>query len=415
MNMDLDNNNFNEENNENLFGKDNAGTTVDNEIPIYDTEFTTENGGNNKHKKEHKKGGRKALLVAAVLVAMVGTGTLSSLVTYKALDSKKGSTTENKTVTYTPISFKDNENGEALTVSEAYEKVKPAVVTVSTTGLSTFNGIYQYESEGFGSGFIINEDGNILTNYHVIENAKSITVTLSDGTEASATVINYDQDNDIAMLKLAEGTKIPGYAELGDSDALYTGQDVLAIGTPVSKDFAQTCTKGIVSAINRNVETSTGTVMNLIQTDTAINPGNSGGPLINTKGEVIGINTMKISSEDVQGIGFAIPINDAKDRIEALSKPILNLGITVREIDEESAKKSGMKAGLYVIGVTEFSPAEKAGLQYKDRIVKFDGTEISTYEELKELKSKKNEGDKVEVVVERDGKNVSLTVELTAE
>lgn len=394
MDTDSKNNINNEEKDGNLF-----------DMPVYDTEYKE------VKKKKKRRGNLKVIgIIAIIVVITLSSGALGSVITYKLMNK-----TEIKKVEYAPPVFTSTKEEGELTVSEAYEKVKPAVVTVSTKGLSAFSGIYDGgATSGIGSGFIINQEGYILTNYHVIEGAKDITITLSDGTEAKATVINYDEAKDIAMLKLAEGTKVPAYAELGDSDALYAGQEVLAIGTPLSKNFAQTLTKGIVSAINRNLETSSGTVMNLIQTDTSINPGNSGGPLINTKGEVIGINSMKISSEDVQGIGFAIPINDAKDRIEELSKPILNLGITVREIDEANAKYKNMEPGLYVVGVNEFSPAEAAGMRYNDRIVKFDGTKISTFQELKDLKSKKEAGDKVEIVVERDGKEVKLTVELTA-
>lgn len=376
-----------------------------NETPIYDADF---NDINENGPKKKRNVGKWFAIVALIVAITIGGGAIGSTITYNLMSENKA-----KTITYTPPVFQSTGDETALTVAEAYEKVKPAVVTVSTKGLAAFNGMYNQPTEGIGSGFIINEEGYILTNYHVIEGAQGITITLSDGTEANASVINYDQDRDIAMLKLAEGTKVPAYAELGDSDELYTGQDVLAIGTPLSKDFAQTATKGIVSAINRDVESSTGTVMNLIQTDTAINPGNSGGPLINTKGQVIGINSMKISAEGVQGIGFAIPINDAKDRIDALSKPILNLGITVREITEEMSKQVNLPEGIYVVSVNEFSPAEKAGIQNGDMIVGFDGKKINTFQELKDIKDTKSEGDKVEIVVERNGKEIKLNVELT--
>ena len=140
---------------------------------------------------------------------------------------------------------------------------------------------------------------------------------------------------------------------------LYTS---LAIGNPLSKELSSTLTKGIISALNRSVETESGVSSNLIQTDTAINSGNSGGPLINTKGEVIGINTLK-ASDGAEGIGFAIPINDVKDKIDSLSKPILNLGVSIRVVDEPLAKQLNLEEGLYVVEVNEYSPAEKAGLK----------------------------------------------------
>jgi len=154
--------------------------------------------------------------------------------------------------------------------------------------------------------------------------------------------------------------------------------------------------------------------LNLIQTDAAINPGNSGGPLVNTKGEVVGINNMKIASDEVEGIGFSIPINSIKDRIEALSKPILNLGISIREINSELGKQYNMDEGLYIVQVTEFSPAEKAGLQGGDLIIKFDGKRIKTFEELKTIRDSKQEGDTVSVEVVRNGQNKSFNVQLEA-
>ena len=216
------------------------------------------------------------------------------------------------------------------------------------------------------------------------------------------------------MLKISDDTvKVPAVVELGDSDALRPGEEVLAIGTPLSKDFNQTVTGGMVSAVNRNVETSSGAKLNLIQTDAAINPGNSGGPLVNTKGEVIGINTMKISG-GAEGIGFSIPINEVKDRIDSLSKPILNLGISIREITSDLAKQYKMDEGLYIVSVVEFSPAEKAGLQGGDLIVKFDGKRIKTFDELKEIRDSKEAGDVVEMEVVRNGENKTFNVQLEA-
>lgn len=241
-------------------------------------------------------------------------------------------------------------------------------------------------------------------------------VTLSDGKEVNATVVNYDEAKDVAMIKVEDGTKVPAVAELGDSEALVPGDQVIAIGTPLSKEFAQTLTQGVISAVNRNVASQSGTSVNLIQTDAAINPGNSGGPLVNSKGQVIGINSMKIGTQlsgtSVEGMGFAIPINEVKEKIDSLSKPILNLGIQVREIDNNLAKRYDLPEGIYVAGVEEFSPAEKSGVKVGDVITKFDGKNITTFNELKELKSGKEVGDKVKIQVVRDGKNIDLEITL---
>lgn len=323
-----------------------------------------------------------------------------------------------KTTNYVPQSFVSSTNN-AMSAADAFNKVAPAVVIVSTKGLQDVNyGFFSQEQEveGIGSGFIINEEGYILTNYHVIKGATEVTVTLSTGDEVPATVVNYEETKDIAMLKLKEGTKVPAVAELGDSDAIYPGAEVIAIGTPLSKNFAQTLTKGVISGSNRTVTTENGESVNLIQTDAAINPGNSGGPLVNTNGEVIGINSMKIGTQagstSVEGIGFAIPINEVKNKIDDLSKPILNLGIKVRDIDANTAKQYDLEEGIYVVSVDEFSPAEKGGLKVGDIIVKCDGKSATTLDKLKEIKQTKNAGDTLGLEVVRNGKNVKLNVTL---
>ena len=377
--------------------------------------FEEHNNFEDNKKPKNKKGLKIFGTIAITLAIALSGGLIGGLVTYKTITSKL----EGKTVNLAPVNFTQSDE-KALSAQEVYQKVSPAVVTISTKG-TEYKGFFAQNVEGIGSGFIINEDGYILTNYHVVElaisnNTKDVTVILSNGEEVAAKVVNYDQNRDIAMVKLADGTKVPAVAELGDSDGLYVGQEVVAIGTPLGKNFAQTLTKGIVSGVNRNLTTEGGNTGDYIQTDAAINSGNSGGPLINTKGEVIGINTAKLSGQSettIEGMGFAIPINDAKDRIESLSKPILNLGITVREVTSELAKQNNLpKEGLWVVGVTENSPAAKAGIQPSDLIIKFDGKEVKTFDELSKLKSNKNAGDKVEVVVYRNGKNVSLSMQL---
>ncbi|MDU5111235.1 MAG: trypsin-like peptidase domain-containing protein [Clostridium sp.] len=364
-----------------------------------------------KKTKKKKKNGIFKVIAISLITGLLG-GAIGSGSVYYIMKGNKSSTSNGYTGTPNPATF-DTEV-EALTASQAFDKVAPAVVIVSVSGVVDYSGIIPKETEGIGSGFIINEEGYILTNYHVIEGAKEVTVTLSDGREVKAKVINYDENQDVAMLKISDDTvKVPAVVELGDSDALRPGEEVLAIGTPLSKDFNQTVTGGMVSAVNRNVETSSGAKLNLIQTDAAINPGNSGGPLVNTKGEVIGINTMKISG-GAEGIGFSIPINEVKDRIDSLSKPILNLGISIREINSELAKQYKMDEGLYIVSVVEFSPAEKAGLQGGDLIVKFDGKRIKTFDELKKIKDSKEEGDVVKVEVVRNGEDKTFDVQLEA-
>ena len=362
-------------------------------------------------KKKRKRGSGIAKYIALALICSLGGGVIGSGVTYFVTGKNVSDNSSGNTVTVDPVSFATDST--ALSAAEIYQKVAPAVVMVSTKTIQTVNGWFQQEAEGMGSGFIINTDGYILTNYHVIEGATEVTVTLSDGQEVTASVVNYDSDQDVAMIKINEDVEVPGVVELGDSDALQPGEEVLAIGNPLSKELSSTLTKGIVSALNRSIETQTGVSTNLIQTDTAINSGNSGGPLINTKGEVIGINTLK-ASDGAEGIGFAIPINDVKVKIDSLSKPILNLGVSIRVIDESMAKQLNMEEGLYVVEVNEFSPAEKAGLKSGDLIVKADGTRIKTFEELQEIKNSKEEGDSINIEFIRDGKTQNATITLSS-
>lgn len=362
--------------------------------------------GNNRK----RKGGMAKYIALALICSLCGGGVGSGITYYLANKNVPLNKASNNIVA-DPVSFaKDN---TALSAADIYKKVAPAVVMISTKSIQSVNGWFQQETEGMGSGFIINTDGYILTNYHVINGAKEVTVTLSDGQEVTASVVNYDSDKDIAMIKLNGNVEVPGVVELGNSDALQSGEEVVAIGNPLSKELSSTLTKGIVSALNRSVETQSGVNTNLIQTDAAINSGNSGGPLINTKGEVIGINTLK-ASNGAEGIGFAIPINDVKEKIDSLSKPILNLGVSIRVINESMSKQLNMEEGLYIVEVNEFSSAEKAGLRGGDLIVKVDGKRIKTFEELQEIKNSKEEGDSMNVEFIRDGKTKNTTINLTS-
>lgn len=394
--------------NENIYDAAYSEAQVSDEVEVKNT-FNEEPSKEKKKKRRNGKGIAK--YIALALICSLCGGVIGSGVTYFVTGKNVSGNSSGNTVTVDPVSFATDST--ALSAAEIYQKVAPAVVMVSTKTIQTVNGWFQQEAEGMGSGFIINTDGYILTNYHVIDGANEVTVTLSDGNEVTASVVNYDSDQDVAMIKINEDIEVPGVVELGDSDALQPGEEVLAIGNPLSKELSSTLTKGIVSALNRSIETETGVSTNLIQTDTAINSGNSGGPLINTKGEVIGINTLK-ASDGAEGIGFAIPINDVKVKIDSLSKPILNLGVSIRVIDQSMAKQLNMEEGLYIVEVNKFSPAEKAGLKGGDLIVKVDGTRIKTFEELQEIKNSKEEGDTINIEFIRDGKTQNTTITLTS-
>ncbi|MFR8732179.1 MAG: S1C family serine protease [Clostridium perfringens] len=375
-----------------------------------------ESNDNSKNKKVKKKSGFKrgiALVAGAVIVAILGGAIGAGGVYYAFKNSIPVSTLENNSNTsVNPPAFK-GEDGE-LTVPQVVEKVTPAVVGVSTKSLVRDQFFNVKEQEGLGSGFIINEEGYVVTNYHVINGAQEVKVIFSDGKEVNAKVVNYDAERDIAVIKITDDVKMPGIAQLGDSSTVKAGEEVIAIGNPLGKEFSSTVTKGIVSSPNRKMKTENGNVLDYIQTDAAINPGNSGGPLINSKGEVIGINTAKKVGEDIEGIGFAIPINEVKTRLGSLSKPILKLGITARTVTPELAKENKLEEGVYVVGVQEFSPAEKAGLKIGDLIVEFGGKRVKTLEELNQVKSQYNDGDSVPVEIIRDGKKVNLNLTLVA-
>ena len=267
---------------------------------------------------------------------------------------------------------------------------------------------------GLGSGFIIDGNGTILTNYHVVDGAQKIAVTLSDGKNYDAKVIGKDQKSDIAVIKIDPGRDLPAVT-FGDSDRLEVGEWVMAIGNPFGLDH--TVTSGIVSAKGRHI--GAGPYDNFIQTDASINPGNSGGPLINLRGEVVGINTAIFSQSGGNiGIGFAIPTNSIKELLPQLKdkgKVVRGyLGTTVQKITPEIADSLGLKQskGALVAEVQKGSPAERAGVKLGDIIIEFDRKEIKDSTDLPALVARVTPGTTVQVKILRDGKEVTtpLTV-----
>lgn len=298
----------------------------------------------------------------------------------------------------------------AMTVTDIAKKVGPAVVAVKSTvqGAPSIFG-NQGTQQGVGTGMIINQDGYILTNYHVVEGAQQVQVVLSNNKTVNAKVVNYDANYDVAVVKITDKIEMPAVVELGDSDGIQIGESVVAIGNPLGTDFFGSVTTGIVSALNRKLEGDNSKV-SYIQTDAAINSGNSGGPLINSMGQVIGINTAKIKQNGVEGLGFAIPINAVRNKIPDLSKPVLMIGIQGREIDKALSQQYNLPIGLYIQDITEFSPAEKSGLKRGDVITKFDGQKVTTFGEVSEIKNKHKAGDQVSIMVNRNGKEIELTL-----
>lgn len=280
-----------------------------------------------------------------------------------------------------------------------------------------------------GSGVIISQDGYILTNNHVINSSSSssssyytvgeatkITVSLyNDDTEYEAKVIGTDEQTDLAVIKIEKNDLTA--ATLGDSDSIQVGEWCMAIGNPLG--MQSSVTTGSISALNRKITDSDGKQFTLIQTDTAINEGNSGGALVNSKGEVIGINTLKASGTGVEGLGFAIPINSTKsiysDLIQYNKVKRPYIGITGSDITDEIIKKnpnSNLVKGAYIRSIEEYSPAERAGLRTGDIIIKADGQEVKTMDDLNEIKNKHSIGDTISIVINRNGseQEVSLTL-----
>lgn len=352
------------------------------------------------------------LSIAAFLYVVPNTDFFKNTPLYESMNSTGTRAPQTQA---SPVST-SNKNG--LTIAQIAKKVSPTVVGVSTKSISEYSDIFGFsddqssEDDGMGSGIIINSDGYILTNYHVIQGAQSISVILSNKKTVPAKVVNYDQNQDLAVIKVTSKTQMPAVAELGNSDNVQVGDSVVAIGNPLGKELLGSVTSGIISATKREV-TVENTTQNFLQTDAAINPGNSGGALVNSLGQVIGINSAKVGGNGVEGIGFAIPINTVASKLNGLLKPILKIGIACIDIDSSLSKQYNIPQGVYVKQVEPSSPAEKSGLKEGDIIQKFDGKSIKTVEEINQIKSTHNSGDTVAIVVYRNGNTKTLQLTLT--
>ena len=309
-------------------------------------------------------------------------------------------------------------------------KVLPSVVGIKVT--YAINSVFSQNSStatAEGSGVIISSDGYILTNNHVVNSSSSnsssfyelgkatkITVTLyNDTTEYEAKIIGTDSETDLAVIKIDKNDLTS--ATLGDSSTVQVGEWCMAIGNPLG--MQSSVTTGTISALNREVTDSDGKTYKVIQTDAAINSGNSGGALVNSNGEVIGINSIKASGTGVEGLGFAIPINSTKSIYSDLIKynKVIRpyIGIAGIDITDEVIKNNPtykLVKGVYIRSIEDFSPAQKAGLKAGDIITKADGTEVDSVEKLNEIKNKHNVGDTMELTINRDGNEQTITVTL---
>ena len=339
----------------------------------------------------------------------------------KALETSKtntGSIVETSNPNLSQVSLTNYSD----TAIYAAQKALPSMVSISVEYDVNYMGMKKAVA-GSGSGVILSEDGYILTNNHVISSAdsssfyqvsdaKSIKVKIyGDDTEYDAKIIGADSQTDLAVLKIDKTGLTP--AELGNSSSVQIGEFVLAIGNPYELDYSVTA--GIISALNREM-TVENTTYNVIQADCAINSGNSGGDLVNSKGEVIGITTLKLAGDGIEGVSFAIPVNDTvpiyKELIEKgkISRPFV--GISGIDLDEATAIRNGLTKGIYVDSVVSGSGAEDAGIMAGDVIVSFDGKDVSTMDELNAIKNTKNIGDKIEIKLYRKSELKTFTITL---
>lgn len=303
-------------------------------------------------------------------------------------------------------------------VSDIVEKCKDSVVEITTESASSGNSIFgQYVSQGAGSGVIISKDGYIVTNNHVVSGATSLKVTTTDGTEYDASVVGKDSQTDLAVIKV-DANNLQA-ATLGDSDILQVGDPTIAIGNPLG-ELGGTVTTGIISATDRQITIDDET-MTLLQTDAAINPGNSGGGLFNADGNLIGIVNAKESSTGIEGLGFAIPITPAQDIITELmqngsvtSRPALNVSL-YDYTSNNQGQYSKYEDGCYIVQIVKNGAADKAGLKQNDRILSFDGEQIQSTSDVKNVLKKHKIGDTIKMVVERDSKKITVEITLQAQ
>ena len=354
-------------------------------------------------------------MVAGLLVAAMLAGFGGSAIGNAVFGGSSGGTTVNEGKRPTSvINTASIDTSKQMTAAEVYAKNVNSTVGITTQVTTNYWG-YTTQSAASGSGFIYSSDGYILTNFHVIESASSIKVTLYDGTSYDAKLVGYDESNDIAVLKIDAENLTP--VTIGDSDNLNVGDSVIAIGNPLG-ELTFSLTSGAVSALDREVTMSNNVTMNLIQTDCAINSGNSGGALFNLYGEVIGITNAKYSSSSsssasIDNIGFAIPINHVLPIVKSIiekgyiSKPYV--GVSVSDVNQQT-QLYGIPAGAAVQAVSDDSPAAEAGLQAGDVITSVNGTEITGSSDLVNLVSEAAIGDTLTMTVYRQGSTIELTV-----
>ncbi len=371
-----------------------------------------------KKPKKHSKISAGTVILASLLAAVIGAASGAAAVSFLPKTESPAQSVNDPGVPTQNVNINIDETAESV-VEAVAKKVTPSVVGIRTTTsvMSFFGG--SSESTGEGSGVVYTADGYIITNYHVIsgaitnKSASKIEVFIDslDSKSYEATVVGYNIASDLAVIKIAASGLTP--AEIGDSSALKVGQYVITVGNPGGLEFMDSVTYGVISGLNRVVSSSSS--VSLIQTDAAINPGNSGGALVNVKGQLVGINSSKIVSEEFEGMGFAIPSNTVvsicKNIISKENSPEPYIGITVSEKYTSSVLTYyGYPTGAVVLSVADGSPAETAGLRKGDIITEFNGNEIKEYNMLEDYLKMCDPGDKVSIKIYRSGRYYTATV-----
>ncbi|NME30486.1 PDZ domain-containing protein [Lactobacillus amylovorus subsp. animalium] len=410
----------------------------------------TENQNNNSQMPKRRSGSGKIIATAAI-VGVVG-GLIGGGVSYYAAD-QMNSASVNNSAAQTSVSSSSSKVSQKSaktsgTMTSAYNSVKGAVVSVinlkrqsSSSTDSLYNSLFgddggssskkngKLETYSEGSGVVYmksNGKGYIVTNNHVISGSDAVQVQLANGKTVSAKVVGKDSTTDLAVLSI-DAKYVTQTAEFGDSKSLQAGQTVIAVGSPLGSEYASTVTQGIVSAPARTIETSSGHQQTVVQTDAAINPGNSGGALVNSAGQVIGINSMKLAQSSdgtsVEGMGFAIPSNEVVTIVNELVKkgkitrPQLGVRVVALNGIPEAYRsrlkiKSNLKNGIYVASINNNSSASRAGMKSGDVITAVDGKKVDDVASLHSILYSHKVGDTVNVTVNRNGRNVSLKVKL---
>lgn len=373
-----------------------------------------------KSEKERKKSFSAGFVALMLVVCILLSSVLgfAGAMLYTKMKVADTGISDNGTMIINKVDI-DEQTSEKLTdksTSQIADEVADTVVEITTEVMTTNSFYGQYVSQGAGSGVIISTDGYIVTNNHVIENASSITVTLRDQTSYQAQLIGKDSIVDVALLKI-DATGLQA-ANFGDSDSLKVGDKAVAIGNPLGQ-LGGTVTDGIISALDRDVVIDNET-MTLLQTDSAINPGNSGGGLFDGQGALIGVVVAKSSGEEIEGLGFAIPINDVVDILDDLKeygyvRGRVSIGMDLIDLTNSMYSMyyfGNTQAGCYVYSVDFESSASAAGIQQGDRIVSVDGKEVTCVDDVEKAIDGKQVGDSVELVIERGGRTASVEVEL---